>query len=68
MKKHEPTADEMRSFLLKNPRITQKQKEYIMRIGIEGLKKMLLAMFSRGDTKRPSGNTPSEDKFTEIFI
>jgi len=61
-KKMDP--NEVRKFLLKNPKLTRKQRERIMRLNPDQLIKIILAIFSK------KGNKVKEEsnKFTEIFI
>ncbi|MCK9154643.1 MAG: ADP-ribosyltransferase domain-containing protein, partial [Paludibacteraceae bacterium] len=58
-KKMDP--NEVRKFLLSNPKLTQKQRERIMRLNPDQLIKIILAIFSKKGKEEPN-------KFTEIFI
>jgi hypothetical protein len=53
--------NEVRKFLLSNPKLTQKQRERIMRLNPDQLIKIILAIFSKKGKEEPN-------KFTEIFI
>ena len=71
MRKREPSSNDLKDFLLKNPKLTQKQRERIMRLPLEDLKKLVLMMFTHGKKNRVvNKNVPEEqnEKFTEIFI
>jgi len=71
MRKKEPSANDLKDFLLKNPKLTQKQRERIMRLPLEDLKKLVLMMFAHGKRNRVVNDDVTEEqsgKFTEVFI
>lgn len=73
IKKGEMNPEDIRKFLLNNPKLTPAQREKIMKLSPEELKKVIIAIFSKSKNKGSKGKSsnPAEttsDKFTEIFI
>ncbi|MCK9154646.1 MAG: ADP-ribosyltransferase domain-containing protein [Paludibacteraceae bacterium] len=67
--KREINPEEIRKFLLSNPKLSTKQRERILKLSLEELKKVLVAILSKKNGK--SENTDQEEpagKFMEIFI
>lgn len=66
--KRKMNPEEMRKFLLSNPKLTQKQRERIMRLNPDQLLKVIVAILSNKKGKSEEQEEPVSGKFTEIFI
>lgn len=72
--KKELTPEGIRTFLLKNPKLSPKQRERIMRLGSDDLFKIAMAIFANSSSSAKETEPEDEQqpfasgKFTEIFI
>jgi len=67
-KKAPLTPEKIREFLLKNPKLTPAQREKIMTLSEEDLKKVMIAIFSKTKGKGSKNGEEISDKFTEVFV